>query len=98
MLEHLENPVEILKECSRVLEPGGGILITVPSWHAKPLLEFLAYKLKLVNADEIMDHKRYYNRDDLFNLFEKIKGVRIQEHRYFQWKFNNKLYVISTKK
>jgi ubiquinone/menaquinone biosynthesis C-methylase UbiE len=98
VLEHLENPVEILKECSRVLEPGGGMLITVPSWHAKPLLEFLAYKLKLVNADEIMDHKRYYNRDDLFNLFEKIKDVKIQEHRYFQWKFNNKLHVISTKK
>jgi ubiquinone/menaquinone biosynthesis C-methylase UbiE len=97
VLEHLENPEEILSECSRVLRPGGGMLITVPSWHAKPVLEFLAYKLKLVNADEIMDHKRYYNRDDLFKLFEKIKGVKIQEHSYFQWKFNNLLYVKSTK-
>jgi 2-polyprenyl-3-methyl-5-hydroxy-6-metoxy-1,4-benzoquinol methylase len=97
-LEHLDHPTEILSECARVLRPGGSILITVPSWYAKPVLEFLAYKLKIVSADEIMDHKRYYNRDDLFNLFKKIKGLKIEEHKYFQWKFNNRLYVISTKK
>ena len=98
VLEHLDYPTEILNECARVLRPGGSILITVPSWYAKPVLEFLAYKLKIVSADEIIDHKRYYNRDDLFNLFKKIKDLKIEEHKYFQWKFNNKLYVISTKK
>jgi 2-polyprenyl-3-methyl-5-hydroxy-6-metoxy-1,4-benzoquinol methylase len=98
VLEHLEHPSEILSECARILKPGGGILITVPSWHAKPVLEFLAYKLKIVSADEINDHKRYYNREDLFYLFKRIKDLKIVEHKYFQWKFNNKLYAISIKK
>ena len=93
VMEHLENDENILRECARLLRPGGGLLITVPSWYAKPVLEFLSYRMNLINPEEIKDHKRYYNREDLMSLVEGVVGLRAAEHRYFQWKFNNRLFV-----
>jgi len=48
VLEHLEYHVEIIQEVYRVLKPGGTLLITVPSHRAKPVLEFLAFRLSVV--------------------------------------------------
>lgn len=93
VLEHLQYPKEILNECSRLLRPGGGLLITVPSKYAKPVLEFLAFKVGIVNPDEIRDHKQYFNREDLFAIFKGIPSLKIIEHKYFQWRFNNKLFA-----
>lgn len=94
VLEHLDNPIQILSESARLLRPGGGILLTVPSWQAKPVLEFLAYQLGVVNADEIRDHKRYFNFDDLKKLFSHVPSLKIESHRYFQFGFNNQIFAI----
>ena len=48
-LEHLENPQQNLIEIFRVLRPGGILLLTTPSVYAKPVLEFLSFKLGLIN-------------------------------------------------
>jgi 2-polyprenyl-3-methyl-5-hydroxy-6-metoxy-1,4-benzoquinol methylase len=93
VMEHLENDEAILKECVRLLRTGGGLLITVPSWYAKPVLEFLSYKLNLINPAEIRDHKRYYNKEDLVALVASIDGLQLQNHAYFQWRFNNRLVL-----
>jgi len=43
VLEHLTYPETILKEVKRILKPGGvGLILTVPSRHPNPLLEFFA--------------------------------------------------------
>jgi 2-polyprenyl-3-methyl-5-hydroxy-6-metoxy-1,4-benzoquinol methylase len=94
VMEHLENDRAILEECARLLRPGGGILITVPSWYAKPVLEFLAFRLHLVNPEEIKDHKRYYNRSELHRLIDSVDELEISEHSYFQWRFNNLLFCV----
>jgi ubiquinone/menaquinone biosynthesis C-methylase UbiE len=95
VLEHLEKPLEILREIRRVLKKAeaadrhGGILVgTVPSKAAKPVLEFLSYKLKIVNEAEIRDHKRYFNKRDLAEIFTEA-GFREVRHRYFQFGMNN---------
>lgn len=93
VMEHLENDEQILVECARLLRPGGGLLVTVPSRYAKPVLEFLSYRVGIVNADEVRDHKRYYNRADLFSLVDGVEGLHIETHQYFQLMFNNFLYV-----
>jgi 2-polyprenyl-3-methyl-5-hydroxy-6-metoxy-1,4-benzoquinol methylase len=93
VLEHLEHPEAIVRECARLLRPGGGLLITVPSRYAKPVLEFLAFKLGIVSPEEIADHKRYFNRDDLLNFFLDMPELEIAEHGYFQWRFNNLLFA-----
>lgn len=93
VMEHLEDDVAVLRECERLLKPGGGLLITVPSWYAKPILEILSFKLNLLNPDEIRDHKRYYDKSDLVSLFEQIDGLYLQEHAYFQFGFNNRVFA-----
>jgi ubiquinone/menaquinone biosynthesis C-methylase UbiE len=89
VLEHLDNPMEILSEIQRVLKKDGLLILTTPSWLAKPILEFLAFKLAIVDKDEILDHKRYFNRLDLNSLFNNLESLKIKKHQYFQFGCNN---------
>jgi ubiquinone/menaquinone biosynthesis C-methylase UbiE len=88
VLEHLEKPLDILQEIRRVLRNGGVLIGTVPSKAAKPVLEFLSYKLGIVNEAEIRDHKQYFNKKDLIEIFSKA-GFKKVEHKYFQLGMNN---------
>jgi 2-polyprenyl-3-methyl-5-hydroxy-6-metoxy-1,4-benzoquinol methylase len=94
VLEHIENEQEILSEVHRVLVPNGKLILTVPSIWAQPVLEFLAYKLKLVSKDEIQDHKRYYTYDKLKQVLVENTGFQKFRHRYFQLWMNNFCVVI----
>jgi SAM-dependent methyltransferase len=67
VLEHLWEPLETLKEFPRILAPGGVCLVNVPSWLGKRVLEFLAFRLGM-SADEMDDHKNYYDPHDLWPL------------------------------
>lgn len=89
VLEHLNYPLDMLRETARVLKPNGILLLTVPSHLAKPVLEFLAYKLKIVSEDEIRDHKTYYNKKDLTTLIEQTPNLHLHRHSYFQLGMNN---------
>lgn len=89
VLEHIEHEAEILREIQRVLVPGGKLILTVPSVWAQPVLEFLAYRLKIVSEAEIRDHKRYYNRAKLHRVLVDEGGFKNFNHRYFQLWMNN---------
>ena len=89
VLEHLSDQLSICIEIKRVLKKDGLLIITVPSKISKPVLEFLAYKLHIVSEDEIRDHKQYFDRKTLINLFDKIDGFEIIKHKYFQMGMNN---------
>jgi len=88
VLEHLEQPEAILREIHRVLCPGGKLVLTVPSKAARPVLEFLAFRLGVVSRAEIADHKIYYDRDSL-SLLLRLAGFTLRRHRYFQLGMNN---------
>jgi 2-polyprenyl-3-methyl-5-hydroxy-6-metoxy-1,4-benzoquinol methylase len=94
VLEHLEHPFEVVSEIRRVLKPNGSLVITVPSVWSQPVLEFLSYKLGIVNKDEILDHKLYHNRLSL-EFVAKKTGLSLKEHKYFQLYMNN--FCIFTK-
>jgi ubiquinone/menaquinone biosynthesis C-methylase UbiE len=78
----------MLREIERILKKGGRLVMTVPSKAAQPVLAFLSYRLKIISADEIREHKKYYNRDELEKLFFQT-GIAIEHHRYFQLGMNN---------
>lgn len=88
VLEHLAHPKEIVLEMERVLRPGGAVILTVPSPRAKPVLEFVSFRLGLINPSEIRDHKQYYNRSDLYTLFDGGPWTDLT-HRHFQLGMNN---------
>lgn len=89
VLEHIEHESAMVTEVYRVLVPGGKLILTVPSVWAQPILEFLAYRLKIVSEDEIRDHKRYYNRQKLYQILIKKGGFSDFNHQYFQLRMNN---------
>jgi SAM-dependent methyltransferase len=68
VLEHLEEPQQVLDHFRRILVPGGSVLINVPSWYGKPLLELSAFRFGLSPAIEMDDHKRYYDPRDLWPM------------------------------
>lgn len=82
-IEHLNEPLLNLQEIHRVLRKEGTLVLTTPSTAAKPILECLAFKLKLIDPMEILDHKMYFSKKLLQSYlsqagFKKISVTRFQ--------------------
>ena len=71
VLEHLDNCQNVLQEIYRILKPGGRLILTTPSPAAKFILEFLAFKLKLISRRDIKEHKKYLSPQEIKNLLSK---------------------------
>jgi SAM-dependent methyltransferase len=86
VLEHLWKPLETLIQMRRVTAPGGICLVNVPSWRGKWFLEFSAYRLRLSPAEEIDDHKTYYDPEDLWPLLVKAgflpHNISCRSHKF----------------
>jgi len=93
-LEHLNEPLLNLKEIYRVLKKDGVCVLTTPSTAAKPVLEFIAYKLKLIERAEIDDHKMYFSKELLSQYFLDAGFEKVQV-KYFQFGLN--LHAIAVK-
>ena len=93
VLEHLWEPELTLLEFRRLLHPGGVCAINVPSWAGKPVLEFLAFKLGWSPAEEMEDHKTYYNPRDLWPLLVRA-GFRPSHIRVFKHKFGFATFAV----
>jgi dolichol-phosphate mannosyltransferase len=87
VLEHLHFPEQTLLKSYNCLRDGGEIIITTPSVAAKPVLEFLAFKMRIIDEEEIRDHKRYFSKDELVNAV-RAAGFREVEHRFFEFGMN----------
>ena len=68
VLEHLRDPLFVIESVRGLLKPAGVLLINVPTWRGKNLLEFSAFRLGLSPKVETDDHKMYYDKRDLWPL------------------------------
>lgn len=77
VMEHLEDPEQLLKECWRGLKRGGCIILTTPAPSAKTILELLA-GAGMISRKEIHDHKHYFNSKELVELLTgaKFKAIK----------------------
>ncbi len=84
VLEHLSEPQTALDHFYRVLAPGGVAILNVPSWLGKPFLEFAAFRLGVSPAEEMDDHKAYYDPRDLWPMLVRagFKPSLIRCHRH----------------
>ena len=79
-LEHLRDPLRVLRECQRVLKPGGVLNIVVPYYNSSIAAMDLDHKHQF-NEDtwKTLFHNRYYEKDKLgwrFRVhFNLIAGI-----------------------
>lgn len=93
VLEHLDQPQETLRELRRVLAPGGALLVNVPSWRGKRMLELSAFRLGLSAPESIDDHKAYYDPRDLWPMLVEA-GFRPRHIRCFRHKFGLNTFAV----
>jgi SAM-dependent methyltransferase len=86
VLEHLSDPRAVLCDTRRVLRAGGFLLINVPTWRGKVMLEFSAFRLGTSPACEMDDHKMYYDKRDLWPLLVRAgfrpRGIHLRYHKF----------------
>ena len=90
VLEHLDETAVIIDESFRVLKQGGKIIITTPTMIAKPVLEFLSFRLHLISEESIREHKHYYSKNELQKLLHQ-HGCECEVYNVFQICFNQLL-------
>ncbi|MDP9114476.1 MAG: class I SAM-dependent methyltransferase [Acidobacteriota bacterium] len=93
VLEHLWEPEKAIREFRRLLAPDGICLLNVPSWRGKRFLEYSAFKLGLSPADEMNDHKNYYDVSDFWPLLVRA-GFRPSDLRCFGHKFGMNTFAV----
>lgn len=96
VIEHipLENVEAELKEMKRVLKKKGKIVLTTPTPLGKIVLEFLAFRLRVISEKQISDHKKYYTKSDFESLCKKV-GLKLVTYQTFQLGCNS--YVVLEK-
>ena len=56
-LEHVKDPIAVLRECQRVLIPGGHLNVVVPHWNTQ-----------LAHSD--LDHKSFWDEETWSRIFQ----------------------------
>ena len=89
VLEHLKEPEKIIREIRRILKNNGYFCLTTPSPKAKGILEFLAFKLKIINKNDIFEHKKYFSPKEIISLL-MANGFRKENitTKYFEFGLN----------
>ena len=93
VVEHVADPARLLAELRRLLAPGGLALINVPSWRGKRYLELSAFRLGLSPAEEMDDHKMYYDVRDLWPMLVAA-GFRPRDIRCFPHKLGLNTFAV----
>jgi len=86
VLEHLNEPEKVIMNSYRALKKGGRLILTTPAPRSKPVLEILA-GLRVIDENEIKDHKHYFSPKEIFILLKKsgFNNIRIKK---FELGFN----------
>lgn len=80
--------IDILNKIAAICSRNAILVGTVPTPQARPILEFLAYRLRLIDESQIRDHKVYY--DDLWLLaIVRQTAWKLTAYKRFQLGINS---------
>jgi SAM-dependent methyltransferase len=93
VLEHMENDQGALNLMFELLAPEGCLILGVPTWRGRRLLELVAFRLGWADPVQVGDHLRYYDVSDLWPLLV-LAGFRPDHIRCRRIKFGLNLLAI----
>ena len=99
VLEHVDDPYDLMKVLTKLLGKNGVLVGTTPSYFAKPVLEFLSYVLGIISKREIDEHKNYFDRKFIKNIFKEVSKLSFKGsycHDYFELGLNN-VFIVKRK-
>jgi SAM-dependent methyltransferase len=96
VLEHLIEPQSVINSAWSLLRPSGLLLVNVPTWVGKRLLELSAFRLGFSPKVEIDDHKMYYGKRDLWPILVR-SGFKPSQIRLKYHKFGLNLFAVAEK-
>lgn len=97
-IEHLSNPLPLLRDCYKLLKPGGVLLITTPN-NDSPLRKLSGHKWTVYNTNS---HFVFYNKNSLRKTlkaagFKKVEA-KIDQPRFFSLGYIlNRLNILNRK-
>ncbi len=97
VFEHIPpfDLVNVLHHLANISTPDAIIVGTVPTPLARPVLEFLSFKLGLIDSSQINDHWVYY--DDLWlKEIVALTPWKVQSYKLFQLGLNSE-FVLARK-
>ena len=86
VIEHLDNPYEILQNMKSHLREGGRIIITTPTPMANKILRF-GSKLRLFSRDAVNEHKSLLTKKDFISISFDI-DIRLEIYERFEFGLN----------
>ncbi len=97
ILEHLNKPVETLKNLKKFISKNGNIIITTPNKYSEKILK-IGSNLKIFMS-EMNEHKNHFSKKDLFDIC-RMAGTKVIHYSKFEFGFNHlivlKNYKINT--
>lgn len=92
VIEHLISPLHFIRECQRLLKPGGRVMISTPNVsHLGAIISLLRGRSNYEDLDqspmymvesEWRGHTRLFAKDELITLFKR-HGLTCVHHKYY---------------
>lgn len=81
-IEHFDNPLQIIKECYRILKNDGNLIITTPKAKGYWIMKLYAPNFK----EEVGEHKQHFDYEQMNRL---LKGLFLcKVYKTFMFGFN----------
>jgi len=87
VIEHMDRPEDVINILKKKISDNGVLFLTAPGKKSQWILEFLAYKLKLINEELTREHKRYYDKFE-YEKLSKLTSMKIIKFYYFELGLN----------
>ena len=90
VFEHIDpfTLIEILNRMSAICTKNAILVGTVPTPQARPVLEFISYRLRLIDESQIRDHKVYYD-DFWLSAIVRKTAWQVSSYKTFQFRLNS---------
>lgn len=87
IIEHLDNPDQMLINLRHYLSNDGRIIITTPTEKAEKILR-MGSKLRLFSSEAFSEHKQHFPKENLIKLMNKC-NLEIVHYESFELGFNH---------